>query len=429
MFRQLDVAELTRQEERWTPLPWQQKAYDDQSLILLLTGSKGGGKSALAANKLHRFLQDHPGAMGLAVRKTRESMTNSTVLFLDREVIKGDATLKTYTHRFEYPNGSILAYGGMKDKEQAEQVRSVGQTGGVAMIWMEEANAFEETDFNEIFPTLRAANVPYRQCILTTNPDSPMHWIYRRMIQGGEATVVYSGAKDNPYNPEDYEESVLSKITGAQRARLVLGQWTQASGAVYAEVWDESDGSITEEAEYVPDGGEIFWCCDDGYSAGSAAASSGRDPKTGYFVADAHPRVFLIAQLKADGHLDIFYESGECLKLTDQHIAEILALPYPRPTTVAHGPGSAEFRGRLMAAGLAPYQVTAQVETSIQELRTWLAKDTHGFRRIRVHPRCRHLRAEMVTYAYDPQTQKPMKASDHFCDSLRYGAFMLRLRR
>lgn len=425
---QAEAAQTAEPAQTWQPLDWQRKVIDDRSLILLLTGSKGGGKSDVAAHKVHQYCQANEGVTCLALRKTRESMTNSTVLFLDREIIRDTAKLKSYQHRFEYPNGSILAYGGMKDREQREQVRSIGQRGGIAMLWLEEANAFDEEDFNEVFPTLRQANAPYRQAILTTNPDSPMHWIYRRMIQGGEATVIYSGAKDNPYNPADYESAVLSKITGAQRQRLVLGQWSQASGAVYQDVWDEADGSVTDAAEYEPNAGVVFWACDDGYSPGSEPPS-GRDKHTGYFVADAHPRVFLRCQLKADGHLDVFSESYACSRLTDEHIAEILQENYPRPEVVAHGPGSAEFRGRLMASGLMPNQVTEKVETTISELRSWLAKDVNGFRRIRVHPRCKHLRAEMVSYAYDPQTQKPVKAFDHGCDALRYLVWTLRLHR
>jgi pantothenate kinase-related protein Tda10 len=40
----------------WTPLEWQKKPLEDRSLILLLTGSKGGGKSHLAAYKVHEFV-------------------------------------------------------------------------------------------------------------------------------------------------------------------------------------------------------------------------------------------------------------------------------------------------------------------------------------------------------------------------------------
>ena len=141
----------------FNPLPWQVEPWRDKSKVLLLTGSAGGGKSRLAAEKIHAFMKKYPGATGLMLRKTRESMTNSTVLFMESVVMKGDLSVEHIASkkRFEYSNGSILAYGGMKDKQQRQQVRSVGQDGGLDIAWMEEATAFDEDDFNELLPRLR----------------------------------------------------------------------------------------------------------------------------------------------------------------------------------------------------------------------------------------------------------------------------------
>ena len=66
------------------------------------------------------------------------------------------------------------------------------------------------------------------------------------------------------------------------------------------------------------------------------------------------------------GHLDVFAESYACLKLSDEHLAEALALPYPRPEYVIHGPGAAEIRGRIFEAGLQPVQGAPRVDESIK---------------------------------------------------------------
>lgn len=108
--------------------PWK-----DKSPILLLTGSAGGGKSRLAAEKIHAFLLKYPGATGLMLRKNRNSMTNSTVAFVERTVIGADPSVRHVStkYRFEYRNGSVLTYGGMADDEQREQIRSIGHAGGI----------------------------------------------------------------------------------------------------------------------------------------------------------------------------------------------------------------------------------------------------------------------------------------------------------
>ncbi len=218
----------------YKPLPWQVAPWRDTSFLLLLTGSAGGGKSRVAAEKLHGYCLKYPGAMALAVRKTKQSMVNSTLLVLERRIIDGDPAVKhnQQKNRFEYANGSILAYGGMKDEDQRQQIRSIGQDGGLDICWMEEANAFTEADFNELLARMRGKAAPWRQVLLSTNPDAPHHWIYRRLIQGGEARVFRSGAKDNTHNAAEYL-TTLQRMTGLQKQRLADGEWVRAEGVVY----------------------------------------------------------------------------------------------------------------------------------------------------------------------------------------------------
>lgn len=246
------------------PLPWQIEPWRDKSPILLLTGSAGGGKSRVAGEKIHAYCLKYPKATGVMLRKTRESMTNSTVLFVERGVIGDDKSVRFFSSksRFEYTNGSILAYGGMKNEEQREQIRSIGQDGSVDICWMEEANKFTEDDFNEVLARMRGTAADWRQVILTTNPDAPAHWIKKRLIDGGEASVYYSGALDNPHNPPGYIDT-LQKLTGVLKLRLVDGKWVQAEGAVY-EGFDESIHLI--DPFRIPDDWRAICSIDFGYT-------------------------------------------------------------------------------------------------------------------------------------------------------------------
>lgn len=402
-------------------LPWQIAPWRDRSPVILLTGSAGGGKSRLAAEKLHGYCLRYPGATALLLRKVKVSMTSGAVLLLERKIIGPDPNVIHYPSksRFEYRNGSMLLYAGLEDEKQRERLKSIGQDGAVDIAWMEEATEFEESDYNTLTARMRGKAAPWRQRILTCNPDAPTHWIKRRLIDGGDAAVYYSGRQDNPHNPTDYDRT-MNTLTGIEDLRLNKGQWVQATGLVY-DVWSDGppDGNVTEAAEYIEDGGQILWGIDDGY-AGQ------RDPSSGFFTADSHPRVFGLYQLRHDGTLCRFDESYAVRLLSDAHLTEVLQLPYPRPDYAVVDKSAAELKGRLHAANIYTRNGPADVAESIKEARRAIAADTNGRRRLLVHPRCKHFRAEMASYRYDPQMGKPIKQYDHGPDEARYLIWALR---
>lgn len=415
----------------FTALPWQVAPWQDQSDVLLLTGSAGGGKSKLAAEKVHAFCKRYPGAMGLMLRKTRESMTNSTVLLVERDVIGRDPQVRHFPskNRFEYANGSILAYGGMKNEEQREQVRSIGQKGELDIVWMEEANRFTEDDFNEIMARMRGKAAPWDQIILSTNPDVPTHWIYKRLILGGEASVYYSGAKDNRHNPPEYLER-LNRMTGILALRLRDGKWVQAEGAVY-EGYDP-DLHLKEPFE-IPPSWRRFRVVDFGYTNPFVCQ---------WWVMDGDGRMYryreiYMTQRLVEDHAKVIKAMGDYTLLVKNN--RPLSENDLIETTVCDH--DAEDRATLERYGIPTTQAKKDVSPGIQAVTARLRKAGDGKprlflirgalveidRRLDIEnlPVCTE--EEFPAYIWPkgsdgkPNKEAPVKENDHGMDALRYG--------
>lgn len=389
------------------PEPWQLAALRDKSFICLMTGSAGGGKSRTAAEKLHAYALKYPGVSILAMRKAREHATKSCVNMLKR-VIGGDKSARYVKSEltFRYQNGSAIFVGGMVNEDQREAVRSIGQEGALGMVWMEEATAFIEQDFNELIARMRDTTAPWMQIILTTNPDAPTHWINSRLILGGEASVHYSSATDNPHNPDVYLDN-LELMSGLEYERLVLGKWVQAQGVVYDNFTVRDN--VTPDADYNP-ALPVWWGVDDGYSAGQGPGTE-----------SYHPRVFLLGQRTARGGLNIFYEYYVTHEVSGASLTHVLDLPYKKAQVACVDSSAADLRGQVWQKGVQTIPATHKVAEGIKTLRSFIC-DGQGERLIHIHPRCKELIRELQSYRYrnTGDTSRPMKLDDHGPDALRY---------
>lgn len=230
---------------RFEPLPWQLAPWRDTSPVMLISSGAGTGKSILALHKINAFCLRFPDALGLVMRKFAESLKNSVLPTLEQIVPQSVLHVPSKS-RFEYPNGSVIVYGGMKDKQQREKIRSVAnKTTGVDIALMEEGTGFVEDDFEEIGGRMRGIAATWTQIMLITNPDAETHWINQKLIrkflsgQSAGLSCYFPRCEDNPTLKASYLER-LRNLTGVRRARLYEGKWVRAEGTVYGASWDAS---------------------------------------------------------------------------------------------------------------------------------------------------------------------------------------------
>lgn len=407
------------------PLPWQIPAWKSKAQVLVLAGSVGTGKSHLAANKIHGFLLHYPNATGLILRKTRAASMNSTVAFMQRNVIGEHPGIKwrPSLYRFEYPNGSMLIFGGMKDADQREHIRSIGQKGGLEIAWMEEAVQFTEEDYNEVLGRMRGTAAPWRQLILSTNPGGPNHWIHQNLIIPGynddNIDIYQPPLEANTYNPPEYFER-LEGLTGVQRERLLYGKWVQEEGVIFDNWVDdptlEEDSNVRYDADFIPGAGPVEWWIDDGITGQIV---------NGMWTVNSHPRAIMFVQKHGDGTVTVFDESYKAGIIASEHIAQMIEYSfqkgYPQPNRVVRDRAAASLGMALRNFGIKDLYNNVKIEESIKEMRNFIANSETTARLLICHPRCKFFRGEMMSYARSSKTGRIIKAHDHGVDAIRYG--------
>lgn len=341
---------------------------------------------------------------------------NSTVAFLEHAVIGRTRRVRhvAYKRRFEYLNGSILAYGGMKDEEQREQIRSIGIHGGLDICWMEEATAFVEDDFNEIRARMRGRATGWPQIILTTNPDTPNHWIKQRLIDGKLANVYYSSALNNPANPESYLES-LDQLTGVLRLRLRDGLWVQAEGAVY----DEWDSTLHVVPHFKPDPAWMrIRSIDFGFTAPFVCQ---------WWAIDEYRNMWLYRELCG------------AKRIVKDWAKDIKELSFGENIMITVCDWDAEDRATLTDCGIPNIQADKRVLPGINAVKGKLRKGRNNkpslfvmegalvkedrALRQKYLPTC--LAEEMPGYVWNDKKEEPVKANDHGCDAMRYAVMQV----
>lgn len=389
----------------------------------LLAGPAETGKTFSALYRLDSMMREYPSARAAIVRKVRATMV-STVLETWEGVIALRGSVTPYGGKrpewYDYSNGARVYVGGMDDPGKV-------LSGERDFIYVNQTEELEREDWETLLTraTGRAGHAPFAMLFGDCNPGPYTHWILSR-------TSLRRLESHHQDNPTLYDDSGiltergrttmerLNSLTGILRDRLRDGKWVAAEGAIYSDVWSDGplDGNVTEEADYQSGTGEVLWACDDG--------TSGALDENGHYTANSHPRVILFVQVRHDGAICVFDELLTIDHRHDTDVTAALARPYPAPEYAIVDRSAKTFQMWIRdSADTSVFSSAGDVLEGIRNLRNALSPNAAGWRRVRVHPRCRHLRAEMVSYQWG-ENDKPIKAFDHTLDALRYLVWHLR---
>lgn len=296
--------------------------FNDRSPEVLICGPAGTGKSLACLEKLNLLMLVNPGARGLIVRKTQQSLGASALDTWRKTVIVEGVAAQLVSFyggspqhpaQYRYTNGSTVTIGGM---DKSSKVMSTEYD----VIYVQEATELTETDWESLTTRLRNWVVSFQQLIADCNPDRPTHWLKVR-CDSGRTKMLHSSHRDNPrLFGDDGDRTALGAqylakleaLTGMRRVRLFDGKWAASEGVIY-ENWDDSV-HLVDRFE-VPRSWPRYWSIDFGFT---------------------HPFVWQAWAEDPDGRLFLYREIFQTGRLVEDLAREVKAATAdePRPYKV-----------------------------------------------------------------------------------------------
>lgn len=216
---------------------------------ILFDGARGTGKSRPVSRKIILLARTYQGSRWMIMRKTRVSMTETTLVTFEKELEELFPAALTGCGRdsvrhYRIGKSEVVAQG-WEDESRA-------RSGEYCGIWYDEAHELTREVLESTAGSLRWPVGPsWRQQILTTNPDSDKHWLWQMHLRN-ELRRIRSRHEDNPSVTEDYLDTLRSS-TGVRYKRFYLGEWCQAEGQ-FLDCWNDEENTVT--VRRTPDGRE-----------------------------------------------------------------------------------------------------------------------------------------------------------------------------
>jgi len=210
---------------------------------VLASGTLGSGKSLIAAHiGLVCCLQDSRarwllGRISLPDAKSTIGVTMHD--HIEGDLVEGkDYEFNIVKQKWSFSNGSEMFIKTWHNK-RFKSFRSLKISGVIIEEATENDNANEYWEiYDTLYSRLGRAKADRNLLISCTNPDSPAHPLYKRMIIGSETDplkhVYYSDARDNPFLETWYIDNLMKNLSPIEIARLIEGKWVEdPKGGIY----------------------------------------------------------------------------------------------------------------------------------------------------------------------------------------------------
>ncbi|MER5413902.1 PBSX family phage terminase large subunit [Streptomyces virginiae] len=288
----------------------------------------------------------------------------------------------------------------------ASDARSEGRLRGLtaSVAYADEITLLPEAFFVQLLARL---SVPGAILLGTTNPDGPRHWLKAQYLDRQHELDLRSWhfqLADNPALSPEYVAALAAEYTGLWRRRMILGEWCVAEGAVY-DVYDEQRHVV----DTLPAMRRYWAGVDYGTSNPFSMVLLGLGEDG---------RLYAVSEWRHDARAerrqmtDAAYSRAVRAWLDEQGVA---------PEWTFIDPSAASFSTQLWADGFAGVaRANNSVSDGIRSVANLLDSG-----RLLIHRSCEGLITEFPSYVWDDAAaargeDRPVKASDHSLDALRY---------
>ena len=226
--------------------------YDADVRYVHAYGGRNSGKSFGVSQLLTKRGLENTERKILVMRKyatsLRLSVWSRIKLAIDEAIGLQYCQINKSNFEIFLPTGSQFFFLGADDPQKLKSLE------GITDIWMEEANEFDEIDFDTLNAGLRANVNPQCQIWFSYNPipviPGSMHWLQEAFLQVehklGEiaihdrAAIFRSWYKNNAFCPKVVREIIEGyKTSNPELYRMWgLGEFTTLEGVVLSGNWD-----------------------------------------------------------------------------------------------------------------------------------------------------------------------------------------------
>lgn len=408
------------------PTPFEGKALQAITLppaaITAYEGSIRSGKTFTSLVEWIRYCRTGPPGMLLIAGRTERTILNNIVQPLQDMLGPRRVAINRGLGTVSLLGRTVLMVGA---NNEASRTKIQGLT--LAGAYVDEAGTLPESFFSMLVSRLSVAGA---RLWLTSNPESPSHWLKTKWLDRARIWVDRNGAvhhkpdfdpdrdpdihrvswalEDNTTLPPDYVRNTKAMYTGLWYRRYILGEWVAAEGAIY-DMWDP-DRHVVHDLP--PMARHLGVGVDYGTTNATAGILLG-------LSAEPRPRLYLLDEWRYD-------PATARLRLTDGQLSAGLCewmggRQDPRVEWVLVDPAAASLKVQLHADGAR--NVTDADNDVAYGIRT--VASLLGTGDLLVSDRCTGLIAEFPGYSWNPKAtekgeDKPIKTADHSLDAARY---------